>query len=199
MRHPHIWMNRNLRQSLNIGLWDSNVSENVSTLIEVLKALNLQILIPSSVTLTLLWKLYGFFNQLSEKLTRIETKLDGLKELLPYKIKEAVEQERKKEIESKAKEHNPSIETSDLVEIVGVSFGIMDILSFFLIIYQTPNLVYQLNMWLLFILPGLFGILPIIASEKRISKDLRALLSLSSLATWAYLFLVIYGVIPPFL
>jgi hypothetical protein len=185
-------MDRALSQPLNID-FRGNLSENVSTLIEVLKALNIGTIIPSAFTLALLWKLYGVFNQLSEKLTRIETKVDSLKELVPYKIREIVDQE----IKNKAKKHNPRIETSDFVEIVGVSFGIMDILVFIAVLYQNSSLASPLTYWILFFLPGLFGVLPIIVSERTISKDVRAVLSLVSLAPWVYLMLIVYGVIPP--
>lgn len=179
--------------------WDNKLSssEEFSTLIEVLKALNLGTLIPTSLTFALVWKLYGFFNELSEKLTKIDTKIDGLKDLLPYKIKEALEQEKKKE--DNRKKHNPRIEKTDWAETIGVTFGTVDLIVSFSVVYKIPALFNNFIFWVLFIIPGLLGILPVVVSEKRISKENRAKLSLVSLLPWAYLILVELGIILPVL
>lgn len=193
-------MNKTLKRFHTIGLWSNKLSSSeVSTLIEVLKALNIGAWIPASFTIALLWKLYGFFNELSEKLTRIETKIDGLKDLLPYKVKEAIEQEKKTQAKNKAKKHNPALEKADWAEVTGVAFGLVDLLIFFMTIYESPTLINKLVFWILFLIPGLFGILPIVVSEKKISKENRAILSLVSLAPWVYLILVQLGIISPFL
>ena len=191
-------MNSNIKPECDIAIWRTGLSqsEQVSTIIELLKALNLGALVPSAFTLALMWKLYGFFNQLSEKLTKIETKIDGLKEILPYKIKEAIEEEKTAQTKEKTKKHNPAIEKSDIVEVIGVSFGISDLLIFLSIVYSVPTLLNTLYFWILFMIPGLFGLSPLLISKKIMPKNIRAVLSLISVLPWIYLILVIYGVLP---
>ena len=173
--------------------------QEVSALIEVLKALNLGALIPSAFTLALLWKLYGFFNGLSEKLTRIETKIDGLKELTPYLVKEQIEQRDKGKAETKPQKHNPSFEKSDWAEVVGIAFGILNLFVFFLVLIQGLIMPNHEIFWLIFFVTGVLGVLPIFVSKKTISQNKLALLSLLSWIPWVYLILVGYGIIPPFL
>lgn len=96
-------------------------------------------LIPSAFTLALLWKLYGFFNGLSEKLTRIETKIDGLKELAPYLIEEHPELGDKAGDGTKPPKHNPSIEKTDVAEIVDVGFGLSNLFIAFISFLQKFN------------------------------------------------------------
>ena len=131
-----------------MDLWSNKLSSpEVSTLIEVLKALNIGAWIPASLTIALLWKLYGFFNELSEKLTRVEIKVDGLKDLLPYKIKETIEEIQKKQTDTEVKTHNPSFGKSDWIEVFGVAFGLVDLFIFFATIYESPTLINKLAFW----------------------------------------------------
>jgi hypothetical protein len=174
-------------------------SPEVSTLIEIIKALNLGTLIPSAFTLALLWKLYGFFNGLSEKLTRIETKIDGLEKLTPYLIKEQMEHGYKAEDRTKPAKHNPSIEKTDIAEIFGVAFGVSNLLIVFITSLSGSISSFHTILWLLFLVTGILGMLPIIASTKTISRNNRAILSLLSLIPWVYFVLVGYGIITPFL
>jgi hypothetical protein len=174
-------------------------SQEVTTLIEVIKALNPGALIPSALALALLWKLYGFFNDLSEKLTRIETKIDALKDLLPYKIKEFMEHENTTKAKGTPQKHNPAIEKADWLETIGVAFGLVDVLIFFAVFLQSSIVFDNIVFWLLFLVPGILGLLPIIISEKTIAKERRAGLSLLSLVPWIYLVLVLAGVISPIL
>ena len=174
-------------------------SQEVSTIIEVIKALNLGTLIPSTFTLALLWKLYGFFNGLSEKLTRIETKIDALKELTPYLIKEYIEQRDKAKAETKPQKHNPDIEKTDFAEIVGMGFGFANLIVFFIVFLQGLIMPSHEIFWLLFLITGILGVLPVFVSEKTMSKAKLASLSLLSLIPWVYLVLLGYGIIPPIL
>lgn len=193
-------MNKALKHFRNMDLWSNRLSSSeVSTLIEVLNALNIGAWIPASLTIALLWKLYGFFNELSEKLTRVEIKVDGLKDLLPYKIKETIEEAKKTQTEKEVKTHNPAIGKSDWIEVFGVAFGLIDLLIFFVTIYESPVLIRKLTFWILFFVMGLFGILPVAVSEKKIAKERRAILSLLSLIPWVYIVLVQLDVISPFL
>lgn len=194
-------MDRVLRQ-FSLNAWvrtKMSSSQEVSTLIEVIKALNLGTLIPSAFTLALLWKLYGFFNGLSEKLTRIETKIDGLEKLTPYLIKERMEHIEKAEDGTKPPKHNPRIEKTDVAEIFGVAFGVTNLLIVFIASLSGSIPSFHTILWLLLLATGILGMLPIIASTKTISKNKRAILSLLSLIPWVYLTLVGYGIITPFL
>jgi hypothetical protein len=175
-----------------------SLSPEATTLIEVIKVLNLGALIPSALTLSLVWKLYGYFNELSEKLTRIETKIDSVKEILPYKIKECVEKMGHAKKEEKQVKHNPSIEWIDLVEIIGTAFGIVDIVAFFALLFSIEGLA---NLWfvgillLAFIVPSIFGLMPLFFSRKKKHRAIRAFLSLISLIPWLYLLLLVYGIV----
>lgn len=176
-----------------------STSQEVSTLIEFIKALNLGALIPSAFTLALLWKLYGFFNELSEKLTRIETKIDGLKELTPHLVKDYVEQRDKAKLETKPTKHNPSIEISDFFQIIGIGFGISDLFIFFIGFIQGLIMANHMLFWLMFLIAGIFGVLPIFVTKKTMSKGTVAGLSLLSAIPWIYLILLAYGIIPSLL
>lgn len=165
-------------------------AQEVSVLIEVVKALNLGTLIPSALTLALMWKLYGFFNDLSEKLTRVELKIDSLEKILPYKIKECVDQMEKLEKPTPVPEHpkhNPSIKWTDFAEIIGLGFGFVDFIVFFALLFATPAFLFDILPWLLFVIPAIFGVLPLLISKKRIDSTLRAILSLISVVPWIVL------------
>jgi hypothetical protein len=173
-----------------------SMPQEVSTLLEIIKALDLGALIPSAFTLALLWKLYGFFNGLSEKLTRIETKIDGLKELTPHLIKDYIEQRDKAKHETKPLKHNPSIEIGDFVQIIGIGFGISDLFMFLVAFIQGIIMSNHVLFWLIILITGIFGILPIFISKKTMSKNTLAGLSLISVIPWIYLILLAYGILP---
>ncbi len=89
--------------------------------------------------------------------------------------------------------HNPSVEWTDWVEVVGIAFGFVDLVIFVALFFQTfptgPNL-FWLFVTILFLIPGIFGLLPVIVSKRKISREKRALLSLISLVPWIYLALI---------
>jgi hypothetical protein len=173
-----------------------STSQEVSTLLEIIKALDLGALIPSAFTLALLWKLYGFFNELSEKLTRIEIKIEGLEKLTPHLVKDYIEQRDKAKDDTKPLKHNPSIEIGDFVQFIGIGFGISDLFIFFVSFIQGGIMSNHALFWLIMLVTGFFGILPMFISKKTMSKNTLAGLSLVSAIPWIYLILLVYGILP---
>jgi hypothetical protein len=161
-------------------------TQEISVLVEVVKALNLGTVIPSVLTLALMWKLYGFFNELSEKLTRIELKIDSLDKFLPYKIKECVEQMEKPKPIPQHPKHNPSIKWVDVAEIIGVGFGFLDFIVFFALLFQA-SFINNVLTWMLFLIPAICGVIPIFVSKKKIAIEIRAAISLISVVPWVLL------------
>jgi hypothetical protein len=173
------------------------VSAPQDVLIQVIQALNIGSLIPSAIVIALLWKLYGFFNDLSEKLTRVELKIDSLEKIIPYKIKECIDQIEKPEPVPKHPKHNPNSDWIDFVEVIGIAFGLVNFLIFFGLFYiGGGSLLYYVKGGFLFLVTGIFGIFPIIINKRKISRGKRALFSLLSVVPWIYLALYRLGLIP---
>jgi hypothetical protein len=121
-----------------------------------------------------------------------------LDKILPYKIKECVDQMEKSEVPKHPK-HNPNIGWTDWVEVVGIGFGLVNFILFFALVFHSESVLYYVDIFLLFFVTGIFGIFPIIIKKKQMPKNARALLSLLSLIPWLYIALVIEKLIPPFL
>jgi hypothetical protein len=119
--------------------------------------------------------------------------------LTPYLVKEHIEQRDKAKAETKPQKHNPSFEKSDWVEVIGIGFGFLNLLMFFIVIIQGLIMPNHEIFWSLTLATGFLGVLPIFVGKKNISRNVLDGLCLLSLIPWVYLILVGNGIIPAFL
>jgi len=153
-------------------------------IIELVKALSPSVgaIVSLSLSLGILWKFFSRFTELSDRVSKIEGKLENIDKLIYYKVKEEISKSDSKQISKKRqKEENPEdcpvklkSLVIDVIELASVGFGLLDILLYILGIIVVPEYRYDLIVFFAFFIVGVIGLIPLVSSKKVIDLEQRA-------------------------